>query len=154
LVLGIVVGAFAGPIPNPPAAQAQEFFRPLTTEQLEATLKKAKIEYKKLEDRMPGTYFYDYKQGEYAVRLYYLNGKELMVDTLMPALPLDKVNHWNLGAKYSRAGVTRDDKGDSFTVVESRLNIKGGVTEETIRDHLSNFIDELAQFHKLAKAGE
>src|SRR5438477_5790494 len=137
LVLGLLSGVGR--------AQEEKVFSALTPEQLESTLKASKIEFKKLADKKANTFFYDYQTKNFNLRLYYLDGKQLLLDTLFGALPLEKVNEWNLGGKFSRAGSGKDDKGGSYTMVESRLNLKGGVTEAALKEYLSSFEEELDQ---------
>jgi hypothetical protein len=133
-------------------AQTDKVFRELTPEQLESTLKNAKVEFKKLADKKPNTFFYDYRAKNLNLRLYYLDGKQLLVDTLFGNLPLEKVNEWNLGGKYSRAGLGKDDKGEPYTVVEARLNLKGGVTEAALAEFLRAFVEEAEQFDTYLRA--
>jgi hypothetical protein len=133
-------------------AQDDKVYPALTPEQLESTLQGSKIEFKKLADKQDNTFFYDYKTKSFNLRLYYVEGKHLVVDSLFGALPLDKANEWNLGGKFSRAGLGKDDKGASYTVIESRLNLKGGVTDAAIKEYLKAFADELDQFEVFLRA--
>jgi Putative bacterial sensory transduction regulator len=133
-------------------AQDETVLRALTPEQLEKTLKAADIEFQKLADMKANTFFYDYKIKDLNLRLYYMDGKRLMLDTLFAALPLEKINEWNLGPTFSRAGLGKDDKGAAHTMVESHLNLKGGVTEAAINEFLNVFVEELDQFQNFARA--
>jgi hypothetical protein len=126
--------------------QEGKVYSALTPEQLEDTLKDSKVEFKKLADKKPNTFFYDYRAKNFNLRLYYQDGKQLVVDSLFSGLPLEKVNEWNLGGKFSRAGLGKDEKKDSYTVVETHLNLKGGVTERAIQAFLNGFVEELDQF--------
>jgi hypothetical protein len=133
-------------------AQQEKVFPALTPEQLETALKGWKIEFKKITDKKANTFFYDYQTKNFNLRLYYLDGKQLLLDTLFGALPLEKVNEWNLSGKFSRAGSGKDDKGGTYTMVESRLSLKGGVTERAIKEYLASFIEELDQFETFLRA--
>src|SRR5579863_8078778 len=126
---------------------AQEIvYRMLTPEQLEKMLKSSRIEYKKLVDKKANTFFYDYKMKDFNLRLYYLGGKQLMLDSLFAAMSLEKVNEWNLGAKFTRASLGKDDKGGSFTVIDTHLNLRGGVTQGAVKEFLKAFVEDLEEF--------
>jgi hypothetical protein len=127
-------------------AQESKIYSALTPKQLEDTLKGSKVEFKKLADKKSNTFFYDYRAKNFNLRLYYQDGKQLVVDSLFSGLPLEKINEWNLGGKFSRAGLGKDEKNDSYTVVETHLNLKGGVTEGAIQAFLNGFTEELDQF--------
>ena len=88
------------------------------------------------------------------MRLYYLDGKQLMVDTLFPALSLEKLNDWNLGSNLCRAALGKDEMGGAFTVIGSQLNLRGGVTDGAIREFMYTFIDEVAQFQAAIRDSE
>lgn len=145
----LLVSLFASAAPT----EEIKVYRTLSTEQLESLLKAATIKFQKLEDKKSDSIFYDYKVKSFNLRLYFLGGKQLLLDTLFPAMSLDKINQWNLGTKFTRAALGDDGKGGSFTAVESRLNLKGGVTEEAIKEYLGAFTEELDQFQVFAKAG-
>jgi len=142
LVLGLIAARVQ--------AQDAKVYSALTAEQLESTLKGCNIEFKKIADKKANTFFYDYKAKTFNLRLYYEGGQQLVLDTLFAAMPLEKVNDWNLGAKFCRAGLGKDDKGGSYTVVESHLNLKGGLTEGAIKEYLKTFVEELDQFQMFA----
>lgn len=57
-------------------------------------------------------------------------------------VPLSMANDWNSGHLYSRAYV--DDEGD--IVLESDLDLAGGVTEERIVDHVRTWRQLLGEF--------
>jgi hypothetical protein len=136
-------------------AGAQEIvYRMLTPEQLEKMLKGSRIEYKKLADKKANTFFYDYKTKDFNLRLYYLGGKQLMLDSLFAAMPLEKVNEWNVGAKFTRAGLGKDDKGGSFTVIDTHLNLRGGVTQGAVKEFLNAFVEDLEEFQSFVRASE
>jgi len=92
-------------------AQEEKIYRGLTPEQLESTLQKGKIEFKKIPDKKANTFFYDFKAKTFNLRLYYLEGKQLMVDTLFQRCPWKRSTNWNLGTNFSRAGLGKDDMG-------------------------------------------
>lgn len=126
-------------------AQDQKIIRSLSAEQLEAMLKTFNIEYKKVKSKVEGNFLYDYKKNNYNLRVYLFKGKDLMVDAELNAAALEKINDWNINAKFSRASLHKDDKG-SFSVLEWNLDLVGGVTEETVRHFLNTFDDEVRAF--------
>jgi Putative bacterial sensory transduction regulator len=149
LAAALVLGIFARGV------EAQEIvYRMLTPDQLEKMLKGSRIEYKKLADKKANTFFYDYKSKNFNLRLYFLGGKQLMLDSLFAAMSLERVNEWNLGAKFTRAGLGKDDKGGSFTVIDSHLNLRGGVTQAAIKEFLNAFVADLEEFQSFVRASE
>jgi Putative bacterial sensory transduction regulator len=132
-------------------AQEQRVFPALTPAQLESTLKAGKVEFNKIADKKANTFFYDFKAKAFNLRLYYLDGKQLLMDTLFPALPLEKLNDWNLGSNLSRAALGKDEMGGAFTVIGSQLSLRGGVTDGAIREFMYTFIEEVGQFQALIR---
>jgi len=130
-------------------AQAQEpkVIAQLTSEQTEEFLKKQGIEFKKIETKTPGTFFYDFQRKSFNVRLYNYDGKDLMLDAVFSRLPLERVNDWNVKAKFSRACLNRDAKGE-FSTLESNLDLIGGVTEGGLKQFFASFDEELRLFAK------
>ncbi len=61
-----------------------------------------------------------------------------------PDTALEKVNAWNRGYRFSRAYLDRD--GDP--VLQSDLDLEGGVTEERIKDFLRTFDALLGAFRR------
>ncbi len=147
IVSVLALGLWCGPT----TAQEDKVYRMLTTDQLEATLKGAGIDFKKSADQKPNSFLYDFKNKAYNVRLYYLDGKQLMMDTLLGAQALEKVNEWNLSSHFSRAGLGKDDKGAAYTVLACQLNLKGGVTAGGVQEFFSNFPEELDKFQVFAR---
>lgn len=128
-------------------AQEAKVITQLTAEQTEAFLKKQGIEFKKIETKTPGTYFYDYQRNSFNIRLYHYDGKDLMLDAVFPKTTLEKLNGWNVKAKFTRACSNRDAKGE-FTTLESNIDLVGGVTEGALKQFMNTFDDELKLFTK------
>ncbi len=139
-------------LPQQARSQEGKVFRTLSNDALEGLLKRFKIEYKKQDAKLANIAIYDFKKKNLEVRLYNFQGKDLMLDALFDPMPLPKVNQWNVIAKFSRAVLNKDEKGP-FTAVESNLNFAGGVTEETVREFLTTFDDELEKFSRFAASG-
>jgi hypothetical protein len=129
-----------------PNARAQEVFKEISSQRLEDLLSNMNIQYKKNAGNK-GTTWYDYKTKGQEVRLWNFNGKDLMIDIFLPKVDWQVINNWNGNAKFSRARLNKDPKtGTESTVIESNLDVVGGVTEDTIRHFIRSFDIELANW--------
>lgn len=144
----LCVLAVCGAAPSA-SAQDDKVFKQWTAEEAEAFLQSMKIEFKKTPAKTKGIVHYDFQRGGHNMRLYWYNGKDLMLDVVFPRLPLEQINLWNVRAKFSRACLHRDDKGE-FTALESNLDLVGGVTEGAVRQLFKVFDDEVKLFAKFA----
>jgi hypothetical protein len=135
-------------------AQEDKVHRALTPEQLESTLERGKIQFKKLADAKANSFSYDYQIKGFNLRLHYAAGRHLMLNTLFGPLTLDKANQWNLSGKSSRAAVGEESKGVFFTVLDSHLNLKGGVTGVAVQEFIDGFANELAEFQMFVQAAQ
>ena len=131
----------------PLSAQDDKVFKLISTEQTETLLSSLKIEFKKTPAKKEGIFYYDFQRGGHSVRLYWYGGKDLMLDAVFGKMSLEQVNAWNTRAKFSRACLHKDDKGE-FIALEANLDILGGVTESTIRQFMNVFEDEVKAFAK------
>ena len=134
-------------VAQPTLAQDDKVLKSLTSEQTEAFLKKMEIDYKKADSKAAGTHLYDFKRKTFSMRFYHFDGKDVMLDAVFPAMPLDRVNDWNIKAKFSRATLQRDTRGP-FVTLESNLDLLGGVTEGTLKQFVLSFEDEVRLFAK------
>jgi len=75
------------------------------------------------------------------------NGKLLWLSAFFPKKSVEKMNEWNVNAKFSRA-VLDTIGGREYSIIESQLDGGGGVTEEMIRQFIRRFDDEVARFDK------
>lgn len=131
---------------------AQEVFKNLSPARAEKLMSGMNIEFKKTEAKLPGIFFYDMRRQDTSVRLYLYNGKDIMLDAVFGGLPLEKVNEWNVRAKFSRLCLHKNMKGE-FVTLESNLDITGGVTEETIQHFFRTFDEEIKAFKRVAGSG-
>ncbi len=131
----------------PVRAQDDKVTKLFSTEQTEGLLQSLKIDFKKTPAKKEGIFYYDFQRGGHTVRLYWYGGKDLMLDVVFPKMPLDQINTWNVRAKFSRACLHKDDKGE-FTALEANLDILGGATEGTVRQFFSVFDEEVKAFAK------
>jgi len=85
------------------------------------------------------------------MRLWNFNGKDLMIDVFFPKVEWETINKWNGTAKFSRARLNKDPKsGLESTVIESNLDLAGGVTDETVKHFIRSFDQEVSQWGKTA----
>jgi Putative bacterial sensory transduction regulator len=134
-------------------ASSQEVIKEISNERLEAILKSMNLDFTKgtLND---GTLYFDYTSKNFKLRLYNYKGKDLMIDIFLTGSDWKTVNDWNGKAKFSRARLFRDTKdGKEATVLESNLDLVGGITEEAIRHFIRSFDQEVAAWFAHAAPG-
>ena len=131
----------------PQVVSAQELFKEITSQGLEDLLKSMDINFKK-GDAGKGITYYDYRKSEKeaTLRLWNYTGKDLMIDALLPKVPWEVVNKWNSLAKFSRAHLRKNDK-EEIAVLESNLDLSGGVTVDTIKRFINRFDEELLRWN-------
>jgi Putative bacterial sensory transduction regulator len=133
----------------PALAGAQEVFREISSQRLEDILKSMNIDFNKGTGEK-GVTFYNYKSKNTMLRLWNFNGKDLMVDVFLPKVEWDVVNKWNTRAKFSRARLYKDNKGEESAVLEWNIDLAGGATEEAIKHFIRSFDIEVAQWANTA----
>jgi hypothetical protein len=136
----------------PAVAPAQEVIKEISTQRLENILSGMGLTYKKI-DGKNGVFFYDYNSKNLILRLTNFQGKDLMIDVLLPAIDWKEVNKWNMQAKFSRASLRKDANQVDSLALESNLDLLGGVTEETIKHFIRGFDLEIVNYDKFAKGG-
>src|ERR1043166_1280707 len=125
--------------------QDAKVVKQFSTEQTEALLQALKIDFKKTPAKKEGIFYYDFQRNGQTFRLYWYGGKDLMLDVVFGKMTLQEINAWNVRAKFSRACLHKDDKGE-FTALEANLDILGGVTNGTVKQFLNVFEDEVKAF--------
>jgi hypothetical protein len=127
-------------------------WRDVPSEKLEAILKKLNITYTKSAGKMAGVHFYDFKRGDFNIRLHNYRGRDLWIDAVFTdKIALEEVNQWNVRAKFSRAVLLQD--GDRYRVsLEAQLDCTGGVTEGMVRQFIVRFDGEVMSFVKFLTA--
>src|SRR4051794_25189351 len=137
VVAGLVAGAQEGPV-----------YHEVTTEKLEAILKKLDIDFKKVKGKEEGIHFYDFERNKYKVRLHNYQGKDLWIDAhFSDKADLAEVNQWNVRAKFSRAVLLKGEDPPGLSL-ESQLDCVGGTSDAIIRQFILRFDGEIAQFVK------
>ena len=72
----------------------------------------------------------------------------LLISTYMKgAVPLDRINEWNIKYRFSHAYV--DDEGD--TAVEADLSLEGGITKERFTSYIKTFQMTVSAFSEFVK---
>lgn len=139
---------------GPLTAQDPKVYSSLTADQMESILKGLNIQARKSESKQQaGTVYFDFLRGRFNCRLHFYNGKDLMLDTVFPDQPLDAINNWNVRAKFSRVARHKDEKA-FYTVLESNLDLVGGVTEGAIKQFFKTFEDDVLTFHSIVGSEE
>ncbi len=129
-----------------PGRAQDEVVRALPPERIEKFLQGEKLEYKKSAIPKEDVYYFTFQRGKFEVRLTSFGGKDLMLDCMFKPLALDKINHWNINTKFSRASVQNDAKGESYSVLEYNLDLVGGITLDALRQYLTRFDEELKNY--------
>jgi Putative bacterial sensory transduction regulator len=129
----------------PAVGPAQEVFKEISGQRLESILTGMGFTYKK-GDAGKGTFYYDFKSKNLTLRLTSYDGRDLMLDIYLPPIDWKEVNRWNRTMKFSRASLGKDAGGLDSVVLESNLDLRGGVTEETIKHFIRNFDVEITSF--------
>jgi hypothetical protein len=127
-------------------SQDPSVYKKIAPQDLENILKGLGLEFQKRP--VPGEnahLLYSFAKKNHRIILHYYDGKDLMLVTAFDAIPLVSINEWNQGAKFSRAVLSRDDKGEASTV-ESNLDLAGGVTDEIIKHFIRRFDDDLKKY--------
>lgn len=146
-IIGAAWMIFVVFVPNV-QAQDDKVVRSLTAEATEALLKSLKIEATKLPPPKKGDErFYEFTRNTFKVRLTQFSPTELMLDCVFRGVSIDKVNQWNSTTKIGRVNYQKDNMGE-VTVLESGLDLSGGVTEGAIKQFILRFDDELKRYDR------
>jgi Putative bacterial sensory transduction regulator len=117
---------------------------------LEDVLGKLKIGYRKAASDN-GPVVYDYERQGFKIRLSNFGGTDLMLAAAFDPTPVDKINAWNIRAKFSRGVLYTGAK--PYTAIESNLDCVGGVTSGAIKQFLERFDSEVGTFAKFLGEG-
>ena len=135
----------------PAVAPAQEVIKEISAQRLEDILKGLKIEFTKGE-AAKGVTAYDFKTKtrKADVHLFSFEGKDLMLQAELARADLETVNKHNSAAKFSRARLAKLKSGSEIVLLESNLDLRGGVTEDAIKHFIDNFDEELGLWSRTA----
>jgi len=135
-------------------AQAQnkdKVYRKVSPAQLEGILGGMSIKFTKTQPKgLADDWDYDFDRNGFKVRFTLSNGKLLWLSAFFPKTTLEKINKWNVDAKFSRAVLDRIQDRE-YAIVESQLDAGGGVTEEMIRQFIRRFDEEVSKFDQYLK---
>jgi hypothetical protein len=140
-----------------PAQDKVKVYRNITPGQVENILNDLGVKFTKTQPKnLPNDWDFDFDRTiggmTYKVRFTVANGKLLWLSAFFPKNEkgIDKMNEWNVQAKFSRA--VQDRVGDrEYSIVESQIDAAGGVTEDMIRQFIRRFDDEVSRFDAFLK---
>jgi hypothetical protein len=137
--------------PAPAAAQKEKVYHTVTPTQLEAVLADLAIKYQKSQPKgLPDDYDYDFDRNGFKYRLQLQRGKVVWIMVFFPKATLEKVNDWNVNAKFSRAVLDRVGDRD-YAIIESQLNADNGLTDNRLRQFFKRFDGEVTSFDTFLK---
>ena|SRR5438105_1993176 len=135
-------------------AQAQtkdKVYRNVTPAQLEGILNGLNIKFTKTQPKnLPNDWDYDFDRNTFKIRFTLANGKLLWLSAFFPKASLEKINAWNVQAKFSR-GVLDRIQDREYAIVEAQIDASGGCTDEMIRQFIRRFDDEVSRFDQFIK---
>jgi hypothetical protein len=117
----------------------------VSSELLEKVLADLNIRYEKSKGKTSSSQFYNYDRDQYKIRLGNHGGKVLWLSAAFPRASPEKINEWNVRAKFNRAVLTRQNQQEA-AVVEAQLDCQAGVTPGIIRQFLKRFDKEVRDF--------
>ncbi len=124
----------------------------VSPEQLEKILGDLKFEAKKSFSKKKDEAYFDFMHGAYRARLTSYDGKDLMLDSVFPAVSMEKANTWNTKAKFSRVSIQKEG-GNFFSILEFNFDVSGGVTANAAKQFVVRFGDELKEFDSYVGSG-
>jgi hypothetical protein len=135
--------------PWPAEAQTKEkVFRTVSADQVGAILTDLGLKFKKTQPPdMPKDVDLEFSQNNYAIRLTVRDGKMLWLSAYFSKTTLEKINTWNVNAKFSR-GVIVQIQNKDYSVVEAQLDVSAGSTDAMIRQFIRRFDEEVGKFDK------
>src|SRR5262249_15931748 len=99
LIAGALLAAWATPAP---AQSKEKVYRSITTAQLENIFNGLGIKFTKTQPKnLPNDWDYDFDRNNYKIRFTLSNGKLLWLSAFFPKSSLEKINAWNVDAKFS-----------------------------------------------------
>ena len=128
------------------AGVAQDVYQSISPEKVEDILRDMNIEFRKTTSTTDNeVFFYNFKHKSISMALNLSKGKTLMLYADFDKVPHEHINKWNQGSYFGRAILHKDAKGE-FSSIEYRLDVTGGVTDNTVRKFLNRFFDEATLF--------
>jgi len=119
---------------------------------LEDILRDLDVRYKKAAGK-DGIVYYDFERNNYKMRLSSFDGSDLMLDAIFNPVSAQRMNKWNIRAKFSR-GVVYPGAGKPYSALEYNLDCVGGVTSGAIKQFIRRFDGEVKAFDKFLGESE
>jgi Putative bacterial sensory transduction regulator len=134
-------------LPLAAAAQNKErVFRSLQPKQIEDVFNDLNIKFVKSQPpKLTEDWDFDYEHKGLKIRLTLSKGKTLWVSASFGRSSLERINQWNINAKFSRAVLDRNSDQES-SIIEWQLDVPGGVTDNMIRQFIQRFGEEVFNF--------
>jgi hypothetical protein len=152
LLIGcLALGAWSG---QAVGQTKEKVYRSITPAQMENILADMGVKYTKTQPKnLPNDWDFEFKRNGFDVRFTVSQGTVLWLSAFFPKPAkesLEKINQWNVEAKFSRAVLDRVADRD-YAVVETQLDGAGGVTENMIKQFIRRFDDEVSRFDRFIK---
>jgi hypothetical protein len=133
------------------AQNKEKVYRDLTPAQVETVLNELSVKFVKTQPpKLANDYDYDFDRNNYKIRLTLSNGKRLWISAFFPKASLEKINQWNINAKFSRAVLDRVNDRE-YAIVEYQLDALGGVTDNMLRQFVKRFDNEVSSFDQFLR---
>ena len=126
----------------------RKVYRPVSPEKLEKVLADLDFKFVKSPGKKEGIAFYDFKRGDFTLRLHNYGGQDLWIESYFSdKWTLEDLNRWNSRSKFSRA-VLVDTKDKSTISLEAQLDCFSGTTDAIVRQFVLRFDQEVKDFAK------
>ena len=145
----LLAGAAMATASRPADAQTTEkVYRSFTPDQVGSFLTDLEIKFTKNQPKdTPRDVDFEFRRKGFDLRLTLREGKMLWIAAYFPKTTLEKINDWNVKAKFTRAVLVHIANKD-YTAVEAQLDINGGCTEGMAKQFIRRFDDEVANFDR------
>jgi hypothetical protein len=129
----------------------EKVYRSLTPEQVAGILTELEIKFTKSQPKdMPKDMDYEFRRKGFDLRLTLREGKMLWIAAYFPKAPLEKINDWNVKAKFTRGVLVRIQNTD-YAAVEAQLDVGGGATENMVKQFLRRFDTDVSDFDRFVQ---
>jgi hypothetical protein len=144
----LLAGAAVAIASTADAQTTEKVYRSFTPEQVGSFLTDLEIKFAKNQPKdTPRDVDFEFRRKGFDLRLTLREGKMLWIAAYFPKVPLEKINDWNVKAKFTRAVLVHIANKD-YTAVEAQLDINGGCTGGMAKQFIRRFDDEVANFDR------
>jgi len=138
--------------PSAGGQNKEKVYRNLAPAQVEAILTEMGIKFAKTQPpKLANDFDYDFDRNSYKIRLTLSNSNRLWISAFFPKADLQKINQWNINAKFSRA-VLDTVKDREYAIVEYQLDVFGGTTDNMVRQFIRRFDNEVSAFDQFLRS--